>query len=500
MGLLANFKIRTKVLIALLPLAIMVIIAVLYSSDRMSTIDARYSSLLDKQVKALHNLTLAHAYNNRFGLFLYKEIAELDKDSMRVIDGDLDRTITEFHSAMDETKRESPDLISEINSATTLFDQSVLDSRPVRAATQAQLNDKAMRLMREIYDPEWSMTRKALIGLQEELHRRVDRQAQELTFRTVRTIRTTWIVIAVGLLISLASAISIVQVEVVKVVLSFRSRILDVAEGRLDQPVGNLDRPNEIGEMSRALQTLQVASRERETQTWVKAELAGMTQRLQSAEEFTAFANNLLSGLSENLDLLYGAFYLADDSHTRFTRIGTFAADIVAEPREFALGEGLVGQAAAERRRLHIGPGPDKRLQVSMGLGSVQPACVLFIPVIHQDSALAVIELAPSAAVSERQKILLDALVPIVALNTTILASKLEASRLLEQTKLQAENLAVIEERSRLILSSVDEGIYLLTPDGVTAFVNRAGTQMLGFAPDELVGQPMHALVHYAHA
>ena len=49
----ANLKIRTKVLIALLPLAIMVFIAALYSSDRMSTIDARYSGLLDKDVKAL---------------------------------------------------------------------------------------------------------------------------------------------------------------------------------------------------------------------------------------------------------------------------------------------------------------------------------------------------------------------------------------------------------------------------------------------------------------
>jgi two-component system sensor histidine kinase/response regulator len=500
MGLLANFKIRTKVLIALMPLAIMVIIAVLYSSDRMSTIDTRYSSLLDKDVKALHSVTLAQAYNNRFGLFLYKEIAELDKDRMRVIDGELDQTTAVFHSAMDEAKRGSPDLTSEINAATTLFDQSVLDSRLVRAATQAQLNDKAMRLMREVYDPEWSIVRKALLRLQEQVNRSVDRQSQELTARTVRTIRTTWIVITLGLLISLVVALSIVHVEVVKVVQSFRSRILDVAEGRLDQPVGNLDRPNEIGEMSRALQTLQVAARERETQTWIKAELAAMTQRLQSAEEFTAFANNLLSGLSENLDLLYGAFYLADDSHTRLTRVGTFATDVAAEPREFAFGDGLVGQAAAERRSLHIGPGSDKQLQVSMGVGSVQPACVLFISVVHQDSALAVIELAPSAPVSSRQQMLLDALLPIVALNTTILASKLETRRLLEQTKLQAENLAMIEERSRLILSSVDEGICGLTPEGGTAFVNTAGAQMLGFAPEELVGQSMHALVHYAHA
>jgi len=500
MGLLANFKIRTKVLIALSPLAIMVIIAALYSSDRMSTIDGRYRSLLDKEVRTLHNLTLAQAHNNRFGLFLYKEVAELDQDKMRVIDGELDQTSTEFHSEMDEAKRDIPELTSEINAAIGLFDRSVLDSRPVRAATLAGLNDKAMELMREVYDPQWSMTRKATLGLQERLQRRVNLQSQELMARTVRTIRTTWIVVSLGLLISLVIALSVVHVELVRVVLSFRSRILDVAEGRLDQAVGNLDRPNEIGEMSRALQTLQVVARERETQTWIKAELAVMTQRLQSAEEFTAFANRLLSGLSESLDLLYGAFYLADDQHTRLSRVGAFAADVAAEPRSFALGVGLVGQAAAERSSLRIGHGSNQQLQVSTGVGSVQPACVLFIPVVHHGNALAVIELALSAAISKRQQMFLDALVPIVALNTTILASKLETSRLLEQTKLQAENLAMLEERSRLILSSVDEGICGLTPEEGTAFVNTAGAQMLGFAPEELVGQSMHSLVHYAHA
>src|SRR5262249_48390661 len=137
MALLANLKIRTKVLIALLPLAIMVIIAALYSADRMSTIDARYSGLLDKDVKALQNLTLAQAHNNKFGLFLHKEIAELDPDRMRVIDGDIDQTVTDFHVSMDEAKRDSPILTSQINAAAALFDEAVADSRPVRAATQA---------------------------------------------------------------------------------------------------------------------------------------------------------------------------------------------------------------------------------------------------------------------------------------------------------------------------------------------------------------------------
>src|SRR5215469_10509161 len=117
MGLLANLKIRTKVLIALLPLVIMVILAALYSSDRMSTIDARYRGLLDKNVKALQNLTLAQAHNNKLGLFLYKEIAERDSNRMMLIDSDLDQTVTDFHATLHEVRRESPDLTAEINAA-----------------------------------------------------------------------------------------------------------------------------------------------------------------------------------------------------------------------------------------------------------------------------------------------------------------------------------------------------------------------------------------------
>jgi len=446
MGLLANFKIRTKVLVALLPLAVMVIVAALYSSIAMKSIDTRYSDLLDKDVKALQDLTAARALDNRFGLYLYQQIAESDPDTMRVIDADLDQVAAEFHSTVEDAKRESPNLASQIDAAAAIFDKAVSNSRPIRAATLNHDNDRAMKLMRETSDPEMAKSRQAFTSLADGVHRRVDQESDELTAQTHRTILITWIVITVGLVASFIIALSIVQVEVVKVVLSFRSRILDVAEGRLDLPIANLNRPNEIGEMSRALQTLQVGARERELQSWVKAEVAATTERLQPAEDFPAFATILLSRISETLDLLYGAFYLSDDSHVRFTRVGAFATDVAAEPREFALGEALVGQAAAERRSLQIVSGAGRPLQVSAGGETVTPACVIFVPVIHQDVVLAVIELAPSAPPSERQQTLLDALLPTVALNTKILVSKLETGKLLEQTQVQAADLAVAKE------------------------------------------------------
>ena len=446
MGLLANFKIRTKVLVASLPLVLMVLVAALYASIEMDKIDTRYSELIAKDVKALHNLTIARVMDNRFHQFLYQEIAEPELDKMRSIDADLDKTAAELHSSIDEATHQSPNLASRIKTAEDLFDQAVSESRALRGAALMSEKAKALQLMRGSAEPKLQLARQALIELADELHARVDQHSVELTARTHQTILITWIVIVLGLAASFAIALSIVQVEVVKVVLSFRGRILDVAQGRLDQPIANLERPNEIGEMSRALQTLQVAAREREALGWVKTEVATTTERLQTAEDFPEFAAILLSRISESFELLFGAFYLSDENHMRFTRVGAFATDVSTEPREFALGEGLVGQAAVERRCLRIGNTADQPLHVSAGVGTVTPACVLFIPVINQDVVLAVIELALSAPVSVRQQALLDALLPTMALNTKILMSKLETGKLLEQTRGQAADLAVAKE------------------------------------------------------
>jgi len=72
-------------------------------------------------------------------------------------------------------------------------------------------------------------------------------------------------------------------------------------------------------------------------------------------------------------------------------------------------------------------------------------------------------------------------------------------SRDITGRKLADMALAEAEERSRLILGSVDEGICGLNPDGSISFVNPAGARMLGFEAEDLVGKAMHALVHHTY-
>jgi PAS domain S-box-containing protein len=70
-------------------------------------------------------------------------------------------------------------------------------------------------------------------------------------------------------------------------------------------------------------------------------------------------------------------------------------------------------------------------------------------------------------------------------------------------------NLRRLEERERelellghlggLILTSADEGIYGLDTEGRTTFVNPAAVRMLGWKPEELIGQPLHERIHHSH-
>ena len=57
-----------------------------------------------------------------------------------------------------------------------------------------------------------------------------------------------------------------------------------------------------------------------------------------------------------------------------------------------------------------------------------------------------------------------------------------------------------LERLNELILSSAGEGIYGLDAEGLTTFVNPAATKMLGWPAKEIIGHPMHSLLHHSRA
>ncbi|MGD9947028.1 MAG: PAS domain-containing protein [Desulfobulbus sp.] len=67
--------------------------------------------------------------------------------------------------------------------------------------------------------------------------------------------------------------------------------------------------------------------------------------------------------------------------------------------------------------------------------------------------------------------------------------------------RIQAEaETKQIKRQMELILESAGEGIFGLDVEGNVTFVNKAASQMLGWEPDDLVGQAHHAIIHHTRA
>ena len=445
MGLLANLSLRRKLLVALAPLVVLAILARVYASIESEQIDAHYSDLIDNEIRAVHNIDASRALSMRYRLMLYRLVVESTPDRMQAINAELDESYADYQAHVSDAARLYPTYSRKIMANSAAFGNSVLDSRPVRAAAMAGDKQKAIDLLRSGIDSELEQSRLGAISLSDEMQQAVDQRSADLTARTRHSILVTWLVVGFGIAASLFAASYLLQVEVIGELWTVRDTIQALAAGKLDHPIPYLNRTNEIGEIGRALRTLQGGAKEREIQSWVKAEVSATSVRLQSAEDFGSFAAALFSRLSESVPLLYGAFYFYDDSQHKLFRAGTYALQTDSESGPVAVGEGLVGQAALERRVLEITPSEGDVLRVSTGVGMVTPGKLLFMPILSHELLVGVLELATVSPLSDRQRSLFEALLPSVAMNARLLSRNLETHRLLDQTRAQAESLAASE-------------------------------------------------------
>lgn len=127
--------------------------------------------------------------------------------------------------------------------------------------------------------------------------------------------------------------------------------------------------------------------------------LAAFSEILKESQTIPQLAERTIVLLCRELGAHMGALFVRDDSE--LSLVGTYAYDLSqATQRRFRVGEGFVGQAAAEKRLLRIHPVPPGYLRLRSGLGEAPPHTLLLIPLIFQDEAYGVVELAALEAFS----------------------------------------------------------------------------------------------------
>ncbi len=106
----------------------------------------------------------------------------------------------------------------------------------------------------------------------------------------------------------------------------------------------------------------------------------------------------MLSAVGKETEICQGAVYLpASDKGKRMVKlVSSYAFSLAdSESIEYEYGEGLVGQAAKEKKKMLISDVPDGYLKVISGLGSASPTELLILPVLSaKKEILAVVEFA----------------------------------------------------------------------------------------------------------
>jgi len=102
----------------------------------------------------------------------------------------------------------------------------------------------------------------------------------------------------------------------------------------------------------------------------------------------------------------------------------------------FRPGEGLIGQCARERKPVSLTDLPPDYLRIASGLGGATPVHAVAWPVMSQDALLGVLEFASFRALSANETLLLEELLPVVAMSLEILQRNLRSRELLDQVRI----------------------------------------------------------------
>jgi signal transduction histidine kinase len=202
-------------------------------------------------------------------------------------------------------------------------------------------------------------------------------------------------------------------------------------------------------------------------QDWLKSNLAKFTQMLQGQKDLNTVTRRILSELAQVVNAHYGAFYiLKQDEDTYHVKLKLFAAyaynDEKNLPKEFSIGEGLVGQCALEKERILISNVPQGYIRINSGLGKAKPANLIILPVLFENNVKAVIELASLDTFSETHLELLSQLTESIGIVLNTIETNSRTEELLTQSQSLAGELKIQQEELRRTNDELQDKALLL--------------------------------------
>jgi HAMP domain-containing protein/signal transduction histidine kinase/CheY-like chemotaxis protein len=243
-----------------------------------------------------------------------------------------------------------------------------------------------------------------------------------------------------------------------------------VTKGDLTQMI-RVEAKGEVEELkdtiNQMIANLKQTTLRNQEQDWLKSNLAKFTQMLQGQKDLNTVTHRILSELAQVVSAQKGMFYILEQGgeNAADQKLKLFAAyaygEEVKKEKEFALGQGLVGQCALERRRILLSNVPKNYFKIGSGLGKASPANLIVLPVLFEKEIKAVIELASFDSFSETHLDFLSQLTESIGIVLNTIEANSRTEGLLEQSQSLTEELRraneELQDKAHLLVKQKEE-------------------------------------------
>ncbi|SEF28006.1 response regulator [Variovorax sp. NFACC27] len=193
-------------------------------------------------------------------------------------------------------------------------------------------------------------------------------------------------------------------------------------------------------------------------EAWLRGAQTELVGELVGELSAPDMGRKILAFFSRHLGTSVGAIYVRE-RHGPLRRAASYGFSSAAEatPQVFSPTESLIGQAAAERRRMLLDPVDADYLKVNSGLGEMAPKAVLLLPVASSGMVNGVVELGLPGALDERGNQLVDLVADDIGTSLAAARYREQLQDVLAETQQLNEELQVQQEELRTANEELEE-------------------------------------------
>ncbi|MGE5181518.1 MAG: HAMP domain-containing protein [Acidobacteriota bacterium] len=250
---------------------------------------------------------------------------------------------------------------------------------------------------------------------------------------------------------------------------SIRDVATAVTQGDLTRSI-TVDARGEIAQLkdtvNQMIRSLAETTKVNQEQDWLKTNVARFTRMLQGQRDLLTVARQILNELAPLVNAHHGAFYMTEtDEEGQGLRL--FASYAYQDRKNIAnvwrFGQGLVGQAALEGKRIVVNTVPSDYIQITSALGEAPPHSIVVVPILFEGEVKGVIELASFEKFSNIQLAFLDQMLESLGIVIATIEATMRTDELLRQSQSLTEELRSQQEELQQTNEELEEKAHQLT-------------------------------------